>query len=240
VRILLVEDDEMIGRSLSRSLRDDSYAVDWVHDGAAATRALSVPDAQYSLVLLDWSLPQQSGIEVLRTMRQRLLGTPVLMLTARDRIEDRVLGLDAGADDYLVKPFSLEELRARMRSLLRRGIVRPDSTLASGTLRLDMVTKRVTLGDQQIEVTARELALLRVLLQNPGAVLSRRELEEQIYGWGEEVASGRVPHSRSAPQAHTGHDRECARSGLAHQDRAMSLRGRLLELPSSDPFSKSR
>jgi two-component system, OmpR family, response regulator len=192
MRVLLVEDDEMIGRTLTRTLRDESYAVDWVRDGLAATRALSGATQPYALVLLDWSLPHQSGIEVLRRMRQQHMGTPVLMLTARDAIEDRVKGLDAGADDYLVKPFSLDELRARMRSLARRVSVRPDSILACGSLRLDVITRRVEFAGRSIETTSREFALLRALLAEPHAVMSRHQLEEQIYGWGEEVASNAV------------------------------------------------
>jgi DNA-binding response OmpR family regulator len=192
MRVLLVEDDEMIGRSLRRSLRDESFVVDWVTDGQAAWHALQMPDHQYALVLLDWSLPQQSGLEVLQRMRGARLSVPVLMLTARDAIEDRVCGLDAGADDYLVKPFSLDELRARMRSLLRRRTVRPDSVLSSGALRLDVATRKVELDGSVIEITAREFALLRALLEQPGAVLSRAQLEGHVYGWGEEVASNAV------------------------------------------------
>jgi DNA-binding response OmpR family regulator len=192
MRVLLVEDDEMIGRSLTRSLRDDGYAVDWVEDGLEATRALQTPDFGYALVLLDWALPHRSGIEVLETLRRLRNGVPVLMLTARDTIEDKVQGLDAGADDYLVKPFSLEELRARIRSLLRRRAARPDASLSSGSLSLDLLTRRVELEGRSIDVTGREFALLRALLEQPGTLLSRAQLEERIYGWGEEVASNAV------------------------------------------------
>lgn len=192
MRVLLVEDDEMIGRSLVRSLRDDGYTIDWVKDGAAATTALAVPDLGYALILLDWSLPRRSGIEVLAEVRNRRVGVPVLMLTARDAIEDRVRGLDAGADDYLVKPFSLDELRARMRSLLRRGSVRTESILRAGSLLIDPVSRRVEYAGREVEVTAREFALLRALGEHPEAVLSRRQLEERIYGWGEEVASNAI------------------------------------------------
>lgn len=192
MRVLLVEDDEMIGRSLVRSLRDDGYAVDWVQDGIAASAALEVPDLGYVIVLLDWSLPRRSGLNVLAEIRQRQVGVPVLMLTAHDTIEDRVRGLDAGADDYLVKPFSLEELRARMRSLLRRGSVRPVVVLRTGQLSLDPVSRRVEFAGSDVDITAREFALLRAFLEQPEAVLSRRQLEERIYGWGEEVSSNAI------------------------------------------------
>jgi DNA-binding response OmpR family regulator len=191
MRVLLVEDDEMIGRSLVRALHDDGYAVDWVQDGMAATAALA-GEVGYAVVLLDWALPRRSGIEVLAEMRSRKLGTPVLMLTARDTIDARVHGLDAGADDYLVKPFSLDELRARIRSLLRRGAARPEATLASGGLTLDLATRRVEFSGKSIDVTAREFALLRALIENPGVVLSRTQLEERIYGWDSDISSNAI------------------------------------------------
>ncbi|HEY6640560.1 response regulator transcription factor [Povalibacter sp.] len=192
MRLLLVEDDEMIGRSLVRALRDDGYEVDWTQDGAAATSAIDVPDCGYALVLLDWALPKRSGIEILNEMRTRRIDIPVLMLTARDSIQDRVEGLDAGADDYLVKPFSLDEVRARIRSLLRRSIARPSAALAHGSLVLDSVARRAELSGRAVELTVREFALLRALLERPHAVLSRSQLEERIYGWETEVSSNSV------------------------------------------------
>lgn len=192
MRMLLVEDDRMIGLALQRALQDDGYSVDWVLDGAAARLALESTDAGYALVLLDWALPKLSGIDLLSLIRQRQLGVPVLMLTARDAIEDRVRGLDSGADDYLVKPFSLEELRARIRTLLRRGAARPEACIGFDGLQLDLLTRRVQFRGSEVELTAREFALLRALLQSPGAVLSRSQLESGIYGWGEEVSSNAV------------------------------------------------
>jgi len=192
MRILLVEDDEMIGRSLARALRDDGYEVDWVLDGGAAANAVDSPDCGYALVLIDWALPKRSGIEVLNEMRTRRIDIPVLMLTARDAIRDRVEGLDAGADDYLVKPFSLDEVRARIRSLLRRGAARPGAALAHGSLVLDMVARRVEFSGRAIDLTVREFALLRALLERPSAVLSRSQLEGRIYGWGTTVSSNSV------------------------------------------------
>lgn len=192
MRMLLVEDDRMIGLALQRALQDDGYSVDWVLDGAAARLALESTDAGYALVLLDWALPKLSGIDLLSLIRQRQLGVPVLMLTARDAIEDRVRGLDSGADDYLVKPFSLEELRARIRTLLRRGAARPEACIGFDGLQLDLLTRRVQFRGSEVELTAREFALLRALLQSPGVVLSRSQLESGIYGWGEEVSSNAV------------------------------------------------
>lgn len=192
MRVLLIEDDEMIGRSITRALHDDGYPVDWIMDGLAARHALTSGDQGYALVLLDWSLPKQSGIEVLTAIRKQQLGVPVLMLTARDTIEDRVRGLDAGADDYLVKPFSLDELRARIRSLLRRGATRPEASLACGPLQLDLLSRRARYDGRDVDMTTREFALLRALLDTPGAILSRAQLEARIYGWGEEVSSNAV------------------------------------------------
>ncbi len=192
MRMLLVEDDHMIGLALQRALQDDGYSVDWVLDGAAARLALESTDAGYALVLLDWALPKLSGIDLLGLIRQRQLGVPVLMLTARDAIEDRVRGLDSGADDYLVKPFSLEELRARIRTLLRRGAARPEACIGFDWLQLDLLTRRVRFHGSDVELTAREFALLRALLQSPGVVLTRAQLESGIYGWGEEVSSNAV------------------------------------------------
>lgn len=192
MRVLLIEDDEMIGRSIARALHDDGYPVDWVQDGLAARHALTSADQGYALVLLDWSLPKLSGIDVLTAIRKLQLGVPVLMLTARDAIEDRVRGLDAGADDYLVKPFSLDELRARIRSLLRRVATRPEAFLAFGQLQLDLLSRRACYDGRDVDMTTREFALLRALLDTPGAILSRGQLEARIYGWGEEVSSNAV------------------------------------------------
>jgi DNA-binding response OmpR family regulator len=192
MRVLLVEDDAMIGRTLVRALKDDGHPVDWVRDGLAARHALFSGEQGYAIVLLDWSLPKLSGVELLAELRKQQMGVPVLMLTARDAIEDRVQGLDAGADDYLVKPFSLDELRARMRSLLRRGSARPEATLSHSNLHLDLLQRYARYAQREIELTPREFSLLRALLEAPGSTLSRTQLEARIYGWGEEVSSNAV------------------------------------------------
>jgi two-component system response regulator QseB len=190
MRVLLVEDDVMIGASLQQGLRDDGYAVDWVKDGRAAEVALA--DPAHQLVLLDLGLPHKDGLTLLRALRKRGSRVPVLVLTARDAIEDRVQGLDAGADDYLVKPFSLAELAARLRALLRRDAGRADPLVRVGSLTLDPSTREVTRDGKPVTLSAREYALLEALVARPGAVLSRTQLEEKLYGWGQEVESNTV------------------------------------------------
>ena len=192
MRILVVEDDPMIGKTLQQALQQDGYAVDWVTDGRAAQEALATGADAYAMVLLDLGLPRKSGIELLRELRREGNRVRVLVVTARDAVADRVAGLDAGADDYLTKPFSLDELTARMRALLRRDVVREDNVLRHGTLALDPVTHGVTKDGQPVELSAREFALLAALLERPGAALSKAQLEERIYRWGEEVESNAV------------------------------------------------
>ena len=192
MRILLVEDDAMIGKALQQALQQDGYAVDWVTDGQAGRLALDTAADAYSLVLLDLGLPRKSGIELLKEIRRAGNKVRVLIVTARDAVEDRVTGLDAGADDYLTKPFSLAELQARMRALLRRDVTREDNVLRHRTLALDTAARTVTLGGKAIELSAREFALLAALLERPGAALSKAQLEERIYRWGEEVESNAV------------------------------------------------
>lgn len=192
MRLLLVEDDRMIGESLMRGLRDDGYAVDWARDGAAALIALRDTQAQYALALLDWNLPKQDGLTVLRALRASGNSMPILMITARADLEDRVAGLDGGADDYLSKPFALAEVKARIRSLLRQRAGRTSAVLVHGSLVLDPVTHTLRHGDVAVTVTAREFALLRVLMERPDAVLSRAQLEEQLYGWNKTVESNAV------------------------------------------------
>ncbi len=192
MRLLLVEDDPMIGESLVKGLRDDGYAVDWVRDGTAGLAALGDSQADFSIVILDWNLPRQNGLSVLQAIRGADNRVPVLMITARDGLADRVKGLDGGADDYLVKPFEFVELKARLRSLLRRRDGRASSEIVHGQLVLDPVTHSARLRDAQIAVTPREFALLRVLMQRPGAVLSRAQLEEHLYGWDESVQSNAI------------------------------------------------
>jgi len=189
MRLLLVEDDRMIGDSLVRGLGDEGYHVDWVRDGVAASAALADPSADFALVLLDWGLPRQDGMAVLRELRAGRSLVPVLMITARDTLQDRVEGLDAGADDYLVKPFALAEVKARIRSLLRRQEARASAEMVHGELVLDPVRHEVRLHGQPVAVTPREFSLLRVLLARPGAVHSRTQLEQSLYGWSEAIES---------------------------------------------------
>jgi two-component system, OmpR family, response regulator len=192
MRLLLVEDDRMIGESLVRGLRDDGYAVDWVRDGAAAMAALKDRQAEFSIAILDWNLPRQDGLSVLKATRAGGSTLPILMITARDGLTDRINGLDSGADDYLVKPFELAELKARLRSLLRRQEGRPSSQIMHGDLALDPVTHTVRRGSDSVAVTPREFALLRALMDRPGAVLSRAQIEERLYGWDESVQSNAI------------------------------------------------
>lgn len=190
MRLLLAEDDQMIGESVQRGLRQDGYAVDWVRDGIAAERA--VADHDYDLVLLDLGLPQKDGIRFLEDLRRRRNRIPVLVLTARDAVADRVRGLDAGADDYLVKPFDFDELSARIRALARRQSGRAESEVLIGDLRVNLASHEVFLADLPVALSAREFALLAALIGQPGVPLSRAQLEERIYGWNEEVESNAV------------------------------------------------
>jgi two-component system response regulator QseB len=190
MRLLLVEDDAMIGESVRLGLRRDGFTVDWVRDGRAAELALA--NGVYDLVLLDLGLPKKDGLDVLKTLRRGGNHLPVLILTARDSVTDRINGLDSGADDYLVKPFDLDELAARIRALLRRQAGRADTVIQCGALTLNPATHEARLGDRQLTLSARELAVLEALLERPGAVLSREQLEEKLYGWDEEVESNAV------------------------------------------------
>jgi len=192
MRILLVEDDPMIGKTLQQALQQDGYAVDWVTDGRSAHAAVAASDGAYALVVLDLGLPKKDGIEVLRELRREGNRVRVLVVTARDAVADRVAGLDAGADDYLTKPFSLDELAARIRALLRRDVMREDNVLRHGDLALDTVGRSVTKGGRAVELSAREFSLLAALLERPGAPFSKAQLEERIYRWGDEVESNAV------------------------------------------------
>ena len=169
MRLLLAEDDRMIGESVRKALRQEGFAVDWVRDGLAAELALQSGD--FDLMLLDLGLPRKDGLEVLRALRERGSSIPVLILTARDAVPDRVSGLNAGADDYLVKPFDLDELTARIHALLRRQAGRPDSVLRHGALTLNPVTHEATLNGNAINLSAREFSLLQAFVDRPGAVL---------------------------------------------------------------------
>lgn len=190
MRVLLVEDDRMIGETVEAALKDAAYAADWVRDGQTAIEALAVQ--QYDLVLLDLGLPKKDGFEVLRSIRGRNNLVPVLIVTARDALDDRVQGLDGGADDYVLKPFEMAELLARMRAVVRRKGGTAGPLLSNGLLSLDVATKVVTARGESFALSAREFALLEALLIRPGAILSRSELEDRIYGWGSEVESNVV------------------------------------------------
>jgi len=192
MRILLVEDDPMIGKTLQQALQQDGYAVDWVTDGESGRTAITTSQDAYVLVLLDLGLPRKGGLALLRELRREGNRVRVLVVTARDAVADRVEGLDAGADDYLTKPFSLDELTARIRALLRRDVTREDNVLRHGDLALDTATHAVTKGGKSVDVSAREFALLAALLERPGAALSKMQLEERIYRWGDEVESNAV------------------------------------------------
>jgi two-component system response regulator QseB len=190
MRLLLVEDDAMIGAGIQTGLRQEDFVVDWVQDGRAAELALQAEN--YAAVLLDLGLPRKDGYTLLQDIRRHENPVPVLIITARDAVSDRVKGLDEGADDYLVKPFDLGELAARVRAVVRRRTGRSGPRMRCGELVLDPATRKVTLRGRDIPVSTREFALLGTLLERPGAVLSRAQLEERIYGWGEEVASNAV------------------------------------------------
>lgn len=190
MKLLLVEDDPMIGASVQKGLARDGHGVDWCRDGEASKRALS--DGHYALLLLDLGLPRQDGLSVLKWLRKSGNDIPVLIITARDAVADRVAGLDLGADDYLVKPFDLDELCARIRALIRRHAGRGRPEIEAGALSLNPITRLVTLREQPVAVSQKEFALLEALMQSPGQVLSRNELEEQLYGWGEEIGSNAI------------------------------------------------
>lgn len=190
MRLLLAEDDRMIGESLARGLKQDGFAVDWVQDGKAAELALA--EKVHDLLVLDLGLPRMEGLDVLRGMRRRGDARPVLIVTARDAVDDRVAGLDAGADDYVVKPFVLTELSARIRALLRRSAGRAEPVVQFGDIELLPVTREVRLRGEPVALSPREFALLQALLDRPGALLSRVQLEEKLYGWNEEIDSNAV------------------------------------------------
>ena len=180
----------MIGQGLETALRQMGSAVDWIRDGRSAAAALRT--TAFDLVLLDLGLPSRDGIAILRELRERGDTTPVIILTARDEIGDRVAGLDAGADDYVVKPFDLDELNARMRSVMRRAAGRGDPVIQHGNLRLDPVTHSVEHKGAPVSLSAHEYSVLEALLQRPGAVLSRAQLEERLYGWDQPIGSNAI------------------------------------------------
>jgi two-component system OmpR family response regulator len=190
VRLLLVEDDAMIGETVLQVLRAEHYAVDWVRDGDMAEEALRAES--YDLVLLDLGLPRRSGLEVLRALRARRNVVPVLVATARDAVGDRIAGLDAGADDYVVKPFDIDELLARIRALLRRSAGRAEPAFEHRGVSLNPATREATLNGQPVSLSAREWAVLEALLARPGVVLSRTQLEEKLFSWKDDISSNAV------------------------------------------------
>lgn len=190
MRVLLVEDDRMIAEAVRTALQQDGHAVDWMHDGASAAAALAT--SSFDLVLLDLGLPKRGGLEVLREARGRGDTTPVIIITARDDVQSRVAGLDSGADDYLVKPFDLDELAARMRSVLRRIGGRGEPVIEHAGIRLNPITREVARHGESVQLSAREYAVLEALLLRPGAILSRAQLEDRLYGWGGEIDSNAV------------------------------------------------
>jgi len=190
MRVLLVEDDALLGDGIRAGLAQIGFAVDWVKDGREAE--LAVSDQSYDAVILDLGLPRLPGLDVLRRARAAKNPVPILILTARDTVPDRISGLDAGADDYLVKPFDLGELQARLRALLRRAVGQGETVIEQGALRLDPIGHSVHFNGRPVELSAREFAVLQELLRHPGRVLSKPILEEKIYGWGDEIDSNAI------------------------------------------------
>ena len=190
MRLLLVEDDEMLGNGVQAGLTQAGFAVDWVKDGEAAGMFLAAEE--YALLILDLGLPKCDGMEVLKKLRAEGKDLPVLILTARDTVEDKVQGLDSGADDYLIKPFDLDELGARVRALLRRRGGRSMPVIRHGDLELDPASHTVTRRGALVDISPREFALLQELLENSGRVLSRAQLERSLYSWKDEVDSNAV------------------------------------------------
>lgn len=190
VRLLLVEDDEMIAETILDAMRREGYAIDWACDGREAE--LSLDNGVYDLVLLDLGLPKKDGIAVLNDYRRRNGDAPVIILTARDAVSERICALDSGADDYLIKPFDLNELAARTRALLRRRAGKRQPVYAHGALALDPAAHEVTNAGETVALLPREFALLRVLIEEPARVFTKAELEERMYGWGEEVGSNTI------------------------------------------------
>jgi two-component system OmpR family response regulator/two-component system response regulator QseB len=190
MRILLIEDDEMIGAALSGAMHEGGYSVDWVRDAGSGREAAATP--VYTAILLDLGLPGGSGLELLRGLRSRGDRTPVLIITARDGVEDRIAGLDGGADDYLVKPFEFRELEARLRAVIRRRDGHAQSVIGTQNLKLDLLARELICDGARSPLSAREFALLHALLERPGNILSREQLEERMYGWRDNISSNVV------------------------------------------------
>jgi two-component system, OmpR family, response regulator QseB len=190
MRILLAEDDLALGQALADGLRQLGYAVDWITDGNQAAAALA--DTGYAAAVLDWNLPRSSGPTIIAALRKRRDATPALLLTARDELADRIAGLDAGADDYVIKPVHLHELAARLRALLRRADGQVEPAIRVGGLEVTPAARTATLEGAALDLTAREYQLLETLVRHPGRAYSRDQLEEALYGWDQEVASNAV------------------------------------------------
>jgi two-component system OmpR family response regulator len=205
MRVLLVEDDAMIGDVVQAALRDAAFATDWVRDGNSALTAVATQG--YDLVLLDLGLPRRDGLEVLASLRARGNTVPVIIITARGGLEDRLRGLDGGGDDYVQKPFEMAELLSRMRAVLRRKSGSAQALLGNGLVELDPATREASIrGAEPVRLSNREFALLQALLTRPGAILSRAELEDRLYGWGEEVESNAIEYLIHALRRKLGSD----------------------------------
>lgn len=205
MRVLVVEDDLMIGESLSEALQDEAYTVDWVKNGRQAILTLKVQP--YDIILLDLGLPEVDGMGVLTAIREAKIETPVLILTARDQLKDRIAGLDSGADDYVVKPFELGEVFARMRVLIRRSQGMADNHVSVGNLSLDTAHKRVMMDSNPIDLTAKEYMLLTTFMLSPEKVMSKNALEDSLYGWGDEVESNAIEFLIHSLRKKVGQDR---------------------------------
>lgn len=215
MRILLAEDDPLLGDGLRAGLRQQGFQVDWVRDGEAASRELRA--APYAAAVLDLGLPRRDGLDVLAQARAAGCTVPVLVLTARDAVTDRIRGLDGGADDYVVKPIDLLELGARLRALVRRAHGQPQEQLAWGDLVLDPASRQVTRAGAEVALSVREFDLLALLLRQTGRVLSREQLESQLYGWGQEVDSNAV-------EVHVHHLRRKLGAGVIETVRGVGYR----------------
>ena len=215
MRILLIEDDTMIGKAVHRGLAQAGFTVDWVTDGRSAELALA--NGVYDLAILDPGLPKKDGMAILTSLRGLGNSMPVLIASARDTVQDRIAGLEAGADDYMLKPFDLDELVARVRALLRRHAGSGSPILKCGALTLDPVRKVVLRDGEVVELSAKEFSVLETLMQRPGAVLSRQQLEESVYGWGEEVGSNAI-------EVHLHHLRKKLGSGSIRNVRGVGYR----------------
>ena len=190
MRLLLIEDDKLLANGIQTGLKQLNYAIDWVIDGESGEHALKIET--YDALILDLSLPKKDGLEILKDLRSRSNNIPVIILTARDTITDKITGLDSGADDYLVKPFDLDELTARLRALIRRQSGRSNPLIVYGNLQLDPAAQTLIKDGQAVILSARELAILQTLLENTGKILSRNSLEESLYGWNEMIESNAV------------------------------------------------